>query len=92
MMLRDALRHQLRWHIYGRMPWSEEGNDLVTGASVSNLRQRTHPLDDLQGWAEKINGVSATAETKLFCPLHDSRLKTEPGKPVREHRPGHAGT
>jgi hypothetical protein len=59
-------------------------------ARILNLRQHAHPLDDLQGWTEKIHGMPPTTETKFFGPLDDGGLEPEPAEPVAEYRAGDA--
>jgi hypothetical protein len=92
MALRYTFRPQLRRHIDWAMSVSDEGNDLGVRASILNLRQSAHPIDDLQSRIEEVNGMAATAETKLFSPLHDGGLEPELVEPVGEHRAGDTGT
>ena len=73
------------------MSVSDERNHLGVRASVLNLRQSANPLDDLQSRIEEVNGMAATAEPKLFSPLHDGGLEPEPVEPVGEHRASDTG-
>jgi len=74
------------------MAFSQVGDDLGAGASVPNLRQRTHPVHDLNRWAEEVNSVAASTEPQFGSALDDSGLEAEPVKPVGEHRAGDTGT
>jgi hypothetical protein len=66
-------------------------NDLGVRARILNLRQCAHPLDDLQGWTEKVHGMAPATETKFFGLLDDGGLEPEPVQPVAEYRAGDAG-
>jgi hypothetical protein len=54
MALRYTFRPQLRRHIDWAMSVSDEGNDLGVRASILNLRQSAHPIDDLQSRIEEV--------------------------------------
>jgi hypothetical protein len=55
-------------------------NDMISvRVRILNLQQRAHPLDDLQGWTEKVHGMAPATETKFFGQLDDSGLEPRPG-------------
>ena len=81
-----AFQHRLGGNVDGPVSVSDEGDDLGVGARILHLPQDVHPLDDLQSRTEKVYGVAAAAEAKLFGSLHHGRVEPKSAQPVGDHQ------
>jgi hypothetical protein len=74
-----------------RAAGSFEDDDLVARSCVPDRGFQSHSRDDLHGWSEEVDGVTADAVPVLRRPLHDHRREAVVAQPMGEHRPSDPG-